>query len=71
MSTVPLKKNPDVEVATGMMATDVLLHAAEDGQAQLLILNPSGFTQQVEKYIILGEATEVNVVKPFEEKDPR
>ena len=58
------------QAATGLRVADALLQATEDGAAQLIVSNPSGFTQTVEENAVLGEATEVNVVKPEEQTTP-
>ena len=48
----------------GLSMPDALLEPTSDGYAQLLVTNPSGFTQTVEQDALLGEATTVEVVQP-------
>lgn len=48
----------------GLGIPDVLLEPASEGYAQLLVTNPSVFTQTVEQDSLLREATTMNVVQP-------
>ena len=48
----------------GLSMPDALLEPTSDGYAQLLVTNPSGFTQTVEQDALLGEVTTVEVVQP-------
>jgi len=52
----------------GLSMPDTLLEPTSDGYAQLLVTNPSGFTQTVEQNALLGEATTVEVVWPDDQE---
>ena len=62
-STVLLESDPRREVTSGVKIVDALLRASGDGGLQLLLSNHSGFTKKLEEGVVLGKATEVDVVE--------
>ena len=48
----------------GLQFSSSLVKATEEGAAQVLITNPTGFTQRLDRGIWLGSATEADLVDP-------
>ena len=55
-----------VEEAVGLQVEDSLLAPSREGVAQLVVTNPTGFTQVAQEGEELGQATKVSVVVPEE-----
>ena len=58
-----IEYDEDVEKETGLHVQDAIF-TPKDGIARLVVSNPSGFTQVVEKGEELGNVMEVAVVRP-------
>lgn len=57
-----VETDPDVSKQTKMQVFDAVLHAAEDGTAQLSLLNQLGACQKIMKGTDIGKATPVDVL---------
>ena len=66
---VLLEYNESIERTLGLRINDALIQTSKDGSAQILIANPSGFTQRVEGGVRLGNAVQVTVETPDEVTD--
>ncbi len=58
------ERDPEIEEATGLEVEDVLLHPTKRGRAQIILSNPSGYTQVVEEGLELGQVSPATVVQP-------
>lgn len=61
-----VEHDPEIEKSTGLQVEDALLKPTPEGFAQLLVTNPSGYSQSAVRGIVLGEAVEATVIQPEE-----
>ena len=54
----------NLESTFGVQLADALLEPSEDGNASVLLSNPTGFTRSIDKGITVGTVSEVTVVDP-------
>ena len=59
-----LERSMQVEEETGLQIEDALSQPTIDGRAQMVLSNPSGFTQVVEQGLELGIAILATVIQP-------
>ena len=59
-----LERSMQVEEETGLQIEDALLQPTVEGRAQMVLSNPSGFTQVVEQGQELGIASPAPVIQP-------
>ena len=64
--SVLVEYDPEIKKSTGLQVEDALLKPTPEGFAQLLVTNPSGYTQSAVRGIVLGEALEATVIQPEE-----
>ena len=67
---VYLEHDPYFEYETGLRVDDVLLQPSGEGQAQIVVANPTAFTQVADCGTTLGEVIAAAVVEPNNPLEP-